>query len=464
MSVIAGTGAPIYAAGFEGEDVSGVDIFIYGDVWGNDGAINLISTDSGLEKNSKIFVGKSSTLSALQGPTVHIEADSSTVTNAGEITAVNGNAVQLWGNQTLLFNSGTIALLSDSENTLLLQGNEAKIVNTGTIQGDGIEATILFEARNPTPDISNEYAGSLDNSGNVLSGGLALQGSVGSDLITNSGTISGDIKLGGGAGGDALTNSGFIDGRVTGFGSGGGTVKNSGTITEELITGKGFDLVVNTGKLNYVDLGGSDDRYIALGDGYVSSRVDGGAGNDRLTGGKFAEVFNGDQGNDTLRGKGGEDTLTGGAGNDSLFGGVGEDDLDGGDGKDRLWGNRGDDVLVGGSKNDKLFGNADDDTLKGGAGADALWGGRGEDALFGGGGDDEFHFRGDSGNDSIFDFKRGADKIILHDLGIEGFADLSSALTIGGGGAVIDLTEFGNDARIYVANVETLTSSDFGFG
>jgi Ca2+-binding RTX toxin-like protein len=63
----------------------------------------------------------------------------------------------------------------------------------------------------------------------------------------------------------------------------------------------------------------------------LSAWVDGGAGNDQITGG------------------GGNDVLIGGAGNDQITGGGGRDILIGGTGADRLVGSAGDDILIAGS-------------------------------------------------------------------------------------------------------------------
>ena len=89
-----------------------------------------------------------------------------------------------------------------------------------------------------------------------------------------------------------------------------------------------------------------------------------------------------------IDGGAGDDTLTGGGGNDRLLGGLGNDCLNGGSGNDMLFGGAGNDTLIGGSGNDVLSGGDGCDNLQGGAGRDILIGGLGADSLDGGSGDD----------------------------------------------------------------------------
>jgi Ca2+-binding RTX toxin-like protein len=74
--------------------------------------------------------------------------------------------------------------------------------------------------------------------------------------------------------------------------------------------------------------------------------VDGGGGNDTVTGSDFADDLRGGGGDDTVTGGGGGDTLTGGAGNDTLTGDDGNDTLTGGTGIDNVTAGSGDDIIV----------------------------------------------------------------------------------------------------------------------
>ena len=108
-------------------------------------------------------------------------------------------------------------------------------------------------------------------------------------------------------------------------------------------------------------------------------RILGGAGDDTITinipgNTRIKTVLNGGAGNDTITGSDGHDTILGGSGTDTLIGRRGNDTLRGG---------TGDDSLVGGLGNDTLQGDAGRDTLRGGAGQNTLDGGADVDAFYG---------------------------------------------------------------------------------
>jgi Ca2+-binding RTX toxin-like protein len=117
---------------------------------------------------------------------------------------------------------------------------------------------------------------------------------------------------------------------------------------------------------------GGDDRIAAAPGLDFPVWIEGGGGNDSLTGGIAKDTLSGGAGHDTLDGQAGSDHLTGDNGNDVLRGGDGDDYLRGDAGNDQLDGGAGRDKLLGGGNDDSLF--ADDgqrDSLDGGAGVDA---------------------------------------------------------------------------------------------
>ncbi|MFP6765474.1 MAG: hypothetical protein VB858_17735, partial [Planctomycetaceae bacterium] len=75
---------------------------------------------------------------------------------------------------------------------------------------------------------------------------------------------------------------------------------------------------------------------------------------------------------DTVDGGTGDDTITGSALDDFLNGNVGDDEITGGDGQDTLFGALGDDVLNGGGGNDFVRGHSGNDTVTGGDADDLI--------------------------------------------------------------------------------------------
>lgn len=98
-----------------------------------------------------------------------------------------------------------------------------------------------------------------------------------------------------------------------------------------------------------VDVRGGNDIVATTANVTKPMTIEGGSGNDVLTGGGGANTILGGAGNDLLYGADGADILLGGDGDDLLFGGAGRDILIGGDGADTLLGNADDDILVAGT-------------------------------------------------------------------------------------------------------------------
>ncbi|MGW5449817.1 calcium-binding protein [Streptomyces asiaticus] len=139
---------------------------------------------------------------------------------------------------------------------------------------------------------------------------------------------------------------------------------------------------------------GGDQGNVELGDGNDSAKVsggdvnvDGGTGDDTITG---ASVAVGGDGDDTIshatnaNGNAGNDTIT-----DSfaVWAGDGDDIVTGDDVANEIYGGPGDDHLDGAGNDDTIDGQEGDDTIKGGPGNDYLFGGPGQDDIDGGPGD-----------------------------------------------------------------------------
>jgi Ca2+-binding RTX toxin-like protein len=125
----------------------------------------------------------------------------------------------------------------------------------------------------------------------------------------------------------------------------------------------------------------------------ISSKLNGGKGDDKLfgssvddilIGGDNSDTLEGRDGNDILFGDDGIDNLKGGDGEDTLYGGDEVDTLDGGEKDDRLFGDAGEDILTGGTGNDVLDGGDQKDIMNGNEGEDTLYGGQDNDELNGG--------------------------------------------------------------------------------
>ena len=127
--------------------------------------------------------------------------------------------------------------------------------------------------------------------------------------------------------------------------------------------------------------------------------IDGGAGNDKITGSPARDLIQGGDGNDFLYGAGGDDAIGGGSGDDVINGDSGSDDLYGDEGRDHLYGQQGDDRLLGGDSSDYLNGSSGNDRIDGGRGDDSLQGGEDRDQLQGNDGDDWIY--GGAGDDGI---------------------------------------------------------------
>ncbi|TML07928.1 MAG: calcium-binding protein [Actinobacteria bacterium] len=229
----------------------------------------------------------------------------------------------------------------------------------------------------------------------------------------------------------------------SGGGLSGSTDWDSATDGEQTVPADGtFTIIVNGGD------GNDSLTVLAHSDEVAAVGLDGGPGDDLLTGADSNDTLNGGEGNDRLVGAGGADLVNGGGGNDTLVwnNGDGSDTLNGDAGNDltevngapttgdvfsvephagrvkfqrsnlkafaldasterfQVNGLGGDDSLtaqdgVGALTLLSVDGGAGADTVNGSDGPDLLLGGEGNDVLSGGGGDDRIV--GDRGNDTI---------------------------------------------------------------
>src|SRR5262245_29214895 len=244
-------------------------------------------------------------------------------------------------------------------------------------------------------DLTNDL---LDFSQTTLTGIVAITGGGGNDTITGSagadtilGNLGNDV-LAGGAGNDSLDGGQGADTLKGGLGA---DTLIGGAGNDTLDGGAGSDTYqvgVDHGFDTYADTGASGtDRIVAVADGvaiglkasfsgieeisangHANVRILGDATNDALS---FLGItligiaaIDGGGGNDTITGSAVADTILGNLGNDVLAGGAGNDTLDGGEGADWLKGGLGADTLIGGAGSDTLDGGAGSDTYQVGLG------------------------------------------------------------------------------------------------
>ena len=333
------------------------------------------------------------------------------------------------GEDTLEGGAESDALQGGADRDVLEGGDGADVLDGGAgedvlIGGDGHD--FILGGGSITVDITDWSAfadgsldwGAFDSAGNVLIRGLVglsniegdaadvISGGAGADWVfagDGNDAVSGGLDndyLVGQAGADEVSGD---EGDDTLYGDGA-----QGDLTEAPGNFSVFTLPEFHGK-DLLD-GGAGNDFLS-GDG-EADELYGGEGNDTLVGDSGnvpeqyhgADYLDGGDGNDLLLGYGEDDVLFGGAGDDTLGGDSssiadslhGADHLDGEDGNDTLHGDGGSDTLFGSSGNDVLDGDASnvafdahgEDYLEGGDGNDALQGGGGADFLYGGAGND----------------------------------------------------------------------------
>jgi len=348
------------------------------------------------------------------------------------------------------------------------------------------------------------------------SGRDSLSGDAGDDTLDGQG---GNDTLDGGAGDDTIAWDGDNDGDDTVVpGDGGDTITVTGTGAADTfnVSQNGSDLVISRGTssisvpttglaagietvvvnagngadtitIGNLDQVGAaillvngedgDDTISALGAaiGRVRLQIDGGAGDDTLTGSDDADTILGGAGLDVIAGNNGDDTLLGGADADMISGGDGNDFIDGNDGDDTALGDAGDDSLMGSFGNDMLVGDIGNDTIDGGFGDDLLNGNSGDDSLLGSfgndriaagsgndivrGGNDNDTIQGQSGADLI-DGGQGDDSILGQAGNDTVFGDDGNDTIMGGNGNDVVNGEDGDDVIDGEGAADTVIGGD----
>jgi hypothetical protein len=235
---------------------------------------------------------------------------------------------------------------------LLSETNETFFVNLSDAKFDGLSdanRVSIADSQGRGTIVNDDSAGQCDATIQLVGGVLEIHGTDGKDIVVVKRVGGSQIKVSAN-----LSIPSGSDGGADHF---------------------YFDLA-DVDSVHMVLCGGSDHANIGNdggsvgGDGgadwLIPSLVEGGDGNDYLTGGGGHDTLLGGAGNDNLHGRHGDDILLGGGDDDDLNGGNGQDTLVGGDGNDKVSGGQGQDVLIGGRDKDELTGNQGDDLLIGG--------------------------------------------------------------------------------------------------
>ncbi len=255
-------------------------------------------------------------------------------------------------------------------------GNDGLLTINGTTGPDNI--TVSVDSDNLIISV-NGLTGSQPLDGVGI---IEIDGGDGNDLIVLQEDVTA-VRIFAGAGDDTVTGA---LGNDEIFGGDGDDVLDGFGGNDSIVGGAGDDYLLGGTGITY------DDPTLTAGY-FDRDTLEGGPGNDTLTGGLDANVLDGGPGNDLLNGSGSRDTLRGSEGNDRLRGFGNADLLIGGDGDDTLLGdafdgdrggaaNGGPDTLEGGNGADVLRGFFGDDSFDGGVGADFLFGGDGNDSVF----------------------------------------------------------------------------------
>ena len=362
----------------------------------------------------------------------------------------------------------------------------------------------LFSGENATAALSINFSAS------AYRAYFGAIGGAGNDTITAAGLYS-DYVINGGAGNDALTGGNGNDWIIGGAGvdtltGNGGDDVFIADSSDTVVGGAGFDTIIMDGDTavtrvvgthretrSYTTWWGWTNHYtvtsgisgveaffsgggndtLSIGNTVTNGGViDGGAGNDTITGASGADVLSGGDGADTINGGGEGDVISGGAGADTLNGQAGDDwiladssdTVNGGAdwdtviyvdnnavtinahsaGVEQLFLGGGNDTVSASttvsSYNLRVFGGFGNDTLQTGTGADMLHGGKGNDILKGGFGNDWYLFNRGDGRDEISD-------ITPYENRYDGGDD---TLSLGGGILLTDLVFYKRNGHLEI--------------
>ncbi|SEN43704.1 hypothetical protein SAMN04488103_10572 [Gemmobacter aquatilis] len=384
------------------------------------------------------------------------------VLNAGDAVVIGVNGF-VYGQDTLF--------LGQTGNDILVAGGVASWLTafsfgiSGQVQGAAIQLADngLIQAYQAL--FYNGVNLVFHNAGTIMTDTVAL-------------SLRGSAELGSAS---RIDNSGSIvsGGIAAIYGRAGQTepysIHNTGVIASTSIYAVLFDdtdvvndRLINAGQIvGTVAMGGGSDLYDARGGGTVDGTIGGGLGDDRFRPGAAEEVFSGDAGIDTLDFRGGGGAVVIALDSGWEAGGWAEGDI--WTGIENVTGTRGADRIGGDGQNNRLFGAAGNDTIFGAAGGDVLEGGDGNDVFSGGAGNDIFVYRrlGEIG-DLISDFSSAAagndDRFLISAAGFGGGLSAGTLATTRFRTRADNLAQDGDDRFIFRTTDRTLWFDADGTG
>ena len=229
----------------------------------NNGTMNVAGDDSiGMELGDGWSAGSlaGSRADVLNDGTMNVSGSNAIGIRVGDDANALGNNNSMTQNSVtgLIDVTGTDAIgISLGGNDLLTTANPAvddvhSLVNAGTLQGDQDAGPLVlfrtsfgaFENR-----VLNEITGAITadlTDAGMPNRGIAVQGSDGTERVTNEGSITGDLFLG--TGDDFFDNEASATYTGTVFGEGGNdSVINRGAITGDVLLGAGIDFYEQEG-------------------------------------------------------------------------------------------------------------------------------------------------------------------------------------------------------------------------
>jgi Ca2+-binding RTX toxin-like protein len=267
-------------------------------------------------------------------------------------------------------NDGIIDALENGTYTVTLLANKVKDTLGHVAGSNTTVGTFTFAV----PSVVKSAGGTLVIDGSGSNDSISASGTSSSISVTRNGATTSWASvtkiLVNGVGGSDTLNLYNVSGVPATIDGGSGNDNIIGTTANDVLRGGdgndteagGLGNDILDGGLGNDQLdgsGGIDTADYSTRTGSVTLTIDG-AANDGTPGSEFDNIFltvenlNGGAGNDKLTGSGKDNAINGGNGNDSIVGNGGND---------VLAGNNGNDTLVGGSGYDKMYGGANDDYI-----------------------------------------------------------------------------------------------------